>query len=465
MGNVRQIIQLKSVIGKGNITFIQALIFLVLVLVCLLSLFREFDRDEFEAIHTAWKLNQGEVINVDFFQHHHPLFYYLLTPIIKIFGEGITTLVAARTMMLLLLLGILKLTYELSEAYFNNKMISWLSVLLVISTSMFAQKAIEIRPDVPQSFFALLSIFILFKSSKPNSRLLLLSSLFLGISFLFLQKTIFVVAGMGLLHIHWVFIRRWKLEHLMLYWIGFLISISPYFVYLIITNQLENYLFWNWILNMNFTLSFSTFRTILDSFTYNHLIWIFYIAGVLKLLKNKRSDLVIISSVLLVSVFIVKAPYRQYFMPLIPLMSIIAASSLIESYMEGRLKLIIGWIVIIPSAYFIYTLLSYPNKPQLEKVKWVLEMTKPDDHVYDGDIRFNLYRKDIDYFWYSTNPDKGGLITYQRLKTYSYDINQSIRKFKPKIISSTFIENLNNSEISDYYHQSREYPNLYIRKE
>ena len=41
---------------------------------------RKYDVDEIEAFHTAWKISVGERIYEDFFQHHHPLLYYLLRP-------------------------------------------------------------------------------------------------------------------------------------------------------------------------------------------------------------------------------------------------------------------------------------------------------------------------------------------------------------------------------------------------
>jgi hypothetical protein len=47
---------------------------------------RVFDHDELEAVHTAWKMWTGERIYIDFFQHHHPLFYRLLIPVLDLFG-------------------------------------------------------------------------------------------------------------------------------------------------------------------------------------------------------------------------------------------------------------------------------------------------------------------------------------------------------------------------------------------
>ncbi len=464
MEKIRQIIGLR--INSDQITLLKVISALVLTLVFLLSIFREFDRDEFEAIHTAWKLYQGEMIYIDFFQHHHPFFYYSLIPLIKIFGESISTLLVARSLIFLMLVGMIKLTHDLANVSFNNRLINWLSVLLVVSTSMFSQKAIEIRPDVPQTFFALLSILLLLKPDKVGIKTITLSGILLGVSFLFLQKTIFIVAGFGLVQLYWVYIKKWTIAELILFWICFTTSISPYYFYLIATDQFETYLFWNWILNMNFEGSFPTFRTISDSFIYNHFIWIFYIIGVFILIKKGEFELSIISLVLLGSAFIVNMPYRQYFMPFVPLMCIISASSMIAFLKEGKkLRLVVGWAAMIPAIYFVYTLITYPNKPQLNKINWVLITSSSGDHIYDGDIGFNLYRRDVDFFWYSTNPEIGGLKTYQKLENYDYNVYEVIRKYQPVIISTSFIPDLANPAISDHYVQSEEYPDLYIRRD
>ena len=39
---------------------------------------RKFDQDEFEHIHAAWNIFRGQVMYVDFFEHHPPLIHYLL---------------------------------------------------------------------------------------------------------------------------------------------------------------------------------------------------------------------------------------------------------------------------------------------------------------------------------------------------------------------------------------------------
>ncbi|WP_420581039.1 ArnT family glycosyltransferase [Reichenbachiella sp.] len=436
----------------------------LLVIVCL-TIFRKFDHDEFEAVHSSWKILNGERIYIDFFQHHHPFFYFLLAPVIWLFGESVETVLVIRFMMLTMYFVMFWCLFKLSKLLFEDERISWLSVLLLASTAMFSNKAIEIRPDVPQVLLGMLSILFLFQSviERGKKKRVFLSAICLGISFLFLQKTIFTVAVVGLVQLYWVFNNEFSWSRLIQYWLLFGCVISPYFISLIVYDQLEIYLFFNWILNMHFEGGFSPFNTIIDSFYYNHLIWIFGILGFGVCFKKKRRSIVIFGVLLLATVFLVKFPYRQYFMPFVPVLCMMAAIGMFEFLKLKQMKWVVFLATVVPFVYFSMTLLVYPNKPQLDKINWVVANTNPSDYVYDGDIYFNLFRRDVDFFWYSTEPGKSGLKTYQSLKPYSYDVYKRIQEFKPKIISDTFIEDMSHEIISRNYRQSTEYPELYIR--
>jgi len=106
------------------------------------------------------------------------------------------------------------------------------------------------------------------------------------------------------------------------------------------------------------------------------------------------------------------------------------------------------------------------NTRQLEKINYVLFLTRPDDLVYDGDIQFNVYRGDLDFIWFSVSPREGQLSTYQKWKGYRYDILELIDEKKPKVISDYVIKKmLADPRISNHYGQSERYSDLYIRRD
>jgi len=447
------------------ILFFKILLGITVLTVFLLAIFRDFDHDELEAVHTAWKILNGEVIYIDFFQHHHPFFYYLISPVIWVVGENTTTLLVLRVLMFGAFIAMLWCAFRISDLIFEDKKVAWLATLFLVSMTMFSQKAIEVRPDVPQVLFGLLSILFLYKHIKSTSRTsLYLSAFCMGLSFLFLQKTIFIVAGIGLTQLYWVCEKKFTIKYVLLYWVCFSLTVCPYFLYLIFSGQFQDYLFWNWILNMNFEGSFPALKTILNSFHYNHFIWIFFLIGAVVCFRRKIIDISLLSIILLGTVFLVNAPYRQYFMPFIPLMCAIAAVGLLSVLRYKQVLTVVFLAFIVPNLYYIWSMVVNPNKNQIEKINWVLQQTSQSDYIYDGDIYFNIYRKDIDFFWFSTEPGKGGLGTYKKLKPYTYDIYSSISKFKPKLISTIFINDMDHHYIKENYSISDRYKDIYVLK-
>jgi len=129
---------------------------------------------------------------------------------------------------------------------------------------------------------------------------------------------------------------------------------------------------------------------------------------------------------------------------------------------ENSIKpLIIFMIIFYPMTYILRET-QRNNHEQIEKIRYVLDNSSEDDLIYDGDIRFNLFRRDIDFYYFSVRPHTGGLATEQKLRGYDYNIYKIISEKKPKIISTYYIDDLENSIIKNNYKKSKKYEELYI---
>jgi hypothetical protein len=133
------------------------------------SLVKDFDKDEIEAVHSAWKMLHGERIYVDFFQHHHPLLYAYLTPVIALCGERPATLLACRVAMWPFLAGMLAATYILGRRVFGRPAAT-IGVLLALASWPLMVKAVEIRPDVPQVLCGMIALVLLFPRTRQAAR-------------------------------------------------------------------------------------------------------------------------------------------------------------------------------------------------------------------------------------------------------------------------------------------------------
>lgn len=436
----------------------------LLMLVLGLSLTTRFDRDEVEALHTSWKILQGERIYTDFFQHHHPFFYYLLVPLVAVLGEHTRTLVAARLVSFCLLLLMLLVTYLLARRIFSPPTAPT-SLVLVLSTLMFSYKVVEVRPDIPQVLFSLLALLLIFVYLDcRQKRYLILSAVSLAIAILFLQKAVsfgFLIFGLLL---YYGFKRKIRFYDLPLYVMVVGVCLLPYVGYLVLTGSFPTYLLLNWSLNVNFLLRDCAYCALLYSYQQSSLVWFFYALGLLFTLKYpSQRSLALVSLGLIALAIVTRKAHHQYFIIVFPLIAMIAAQAL---HMLLRRKRIIHaalvLVFVLSSSHYLKSYAESTRSQQLQKIDYVLSMTSDQDYVYDGRNSFNLFRKDLDYFWFSLNPG-AGLDTYQTFQPYEYNIYRLIRQYQPKVISTYLIPNLHNHAIANSYRRSDRYEDLYIR--
>lgn len=499
------------------------LLLIVVVLgVLLLSLKRHFGHDEFEGIHTGWKILQGERIYLDFFQHHHPFYYYLPAFVISVAGETVRAVIALRLVSFAAFTAMLLLTWRLAMRIYGRHQVAKIALVLLAGAFIFFDSAIEIRPDVPQVFFGFagfVMIFAYFDEKKKSQ--LILSALCLALSFLFLQKAVFSISVMGILLMVSACKKQIKWVDVAIYSLTGAAVVMPYFIYLICSGTLDKYIEFNWLLNMKFMNEFSAINGIGVIFCKSPALLLFYVRGLVKHPKTSGPvRLGWVSLGLLASVFLVRSPYNQYFLPAIPFMAVIAANAIVEALRDkGRWHAIgviasagVGFIyafriiypeykaVVIPMVIilchviaivfckyrqvrekwltfamlvalivpvtFVFNRIAVNNTIQLAIVEYVRDVTSPQDYVYDGDAQFNLFRKDVDYFWFSVrhHPRLGGaLMTYQSMTDYHYDIYELIERYKPKVIWEYQVD-VNDPRIAAYYAQSAEYGAIYIRK-
>lgn len=427
---------------------------------------RPFGHDEFEAIHTAWKMWSGEWIYIDFFQHHHFLYYPILGWLISIFGADSQMVLAARGLSLMMAFGMVWLTYRIAARQLTHQ-IGLLAAFLVSTTFLFVDKGIEVRPDVPQVLMGMLAIYwwLCYDTSK-KWRFLFLSALALFLSFLFLQKAIFLIALLGLYTLYRLVRQTFSLLDFFLLW-GALGSMLAGFVgYLMLTGIWTEYFFLNWTVNTKLLNTFPQLEYLGVSFAENPVFWLAFLVGCRWLFWQKKFHLIgWLALGLLATVLIARTPFAQYYLMALPFVAIVASEAvvlLMGHFKEVPVLVVLGLSVLYP-AYLIFDEAHETNAAQLRKIEYVLSVTGTDDLVYDGDANFNLFRKDMDYFWFSVRPERGVLAAYQLLRPYAYDPYLLIEERQPKIISDSFLKT-KNPIILEGYTRSGEYKDLWLRK-
>jgi hypothetical protein len=442
----------------------------ILVSVFFYSYYREYDPDEIEHLHTGWKLVQGQKIYIDFFQHHHPFFDYVIAAVIRTYGETVDSIFASRYVMLLLTVGMLAATYLISVRVFKNAEVGVISMILTSTVVTFYMKSIEIRPDVPQTLAGLLSIYFLFSYyDKRDFKSLIASSVFLAVSYLILQKSIVLIIAIGALLLFDLYKKRIGYRHIALYAGAFLITVSPYYIYLLLSGTFEQYFVMNWLVNNNIEQVFGKLHTLIAFSRENIMTCVLYLIGLIIIMRTGKYGRLAALSVLLMclTVIVFNNLWRQYFILSMPLIAIIASYALYSSF-NSRL---IRFIVLIGAVYFpvsymhnyaLFNMDKARQHEQLDKIEYVLSITDKDDKVYDGDVMFNVFRDDIDFFWFCFEKPSC-LDAYKKVAAYQYSLYDSVAAQNPKVISNFRMHSINDIRIRNKYKVSDGYPDLYIR--
>ena len=425
-----------------------------LAAICIYFLFltalnKYFNKDEIEHIHSAWYIVQGFVPFRDFFQHHNPLFWYLLAPVLAITGDQPGLLIFFRMVMFISALGI-----AAAAAWIAVKLTSRLEAglycfILLLSLVMFGEKAIEIRPDVPMTLFCTISayFFIRYFDSK-KARDIILSGIFAAAAFLFLQKAVFLYAALSLFIIVMAMKKQLGIKTILVFFLCLFTGLALNFLYAASQGALYDYYLCSYLLNVSKLYSFSPWLILKESFKMNTGFWVLAVIGFLYGTYRYKEDtkffcLSVLSILLFLPVLLyIKTPWEQYYMPAVVFFSIIGAGVLTRLLEKTRWGNLVGFLIITAIVFkpmIVYS--SYKNeynRPQLELIEYVVNNTKTDDLVYDGDAQFNLFRKDLHYFWFSTKRNHN-IDAYNRItnnKYGDYDICSLIFQKRPQIISA-----------------------------
>ena len=437
------------------------ILFLLLISSFLLCVNQFYDHDEFEAVHTMWKLAKGQIIYVHFFQQKPPFFHISMIPILKIFSPTIKCLLMCKKFCYVLFLGIVYSTFLISKYVFKSKS-KYLTVILLLSCTFFVDKLTEIRPDTMYIMLIMFSIALLYKNIKIRRNYLVLSAILAGISFAVLPKAVFYIIPIFGILCYRLFLKKISLFDMFLYVFSFLVSLVPFIIYYASKNiTLEQYWFFNYLMNAGFVKSFSPLINLKLIFVENSLLLVFAFVGLFFLKGYRQKEIAFIGIILALSVFTITVPNKQYYVPCIPFLSMLGANALKKVKIFDKYEFVLLFFALLfPLSFFYSQIFIRKSNAQIAKIAYVLAITSPYDRVYDGSIYFNIFRDDVDYFWFSVRAN-GAAETYRKYKVREYDIYKDIEVLKPKIIHMKYLDP--EKDIIKQNYAPTRYRNLYLR--
>jgi hypothetical protein len=410
-----------------------------------LCVFRKFSADEYEHMHAAWALAQGQIPYVDFFEHHHPLMYVLLTPVLKTFGEGFATLVAARLFLLVpTALGFFALWSGARRVFGRRAALFCLP--LWFSAQFFYDKGIEIRPDNPMVAMQLLALerFLAHRESG-RGRDLFWAGLCLFVAFAFLQKAVFFAIPLGLVVGFLVYRGQISRRHGMLFAAGFAGPLALFTLALLGTGHFEAYWLTNWTYNLhragNLPRIFKVHPELGKSLFVDFFFWAAAVHGLVATAFNNKGSpsaraLAFIAVVLFAFPLFRSLGTPQYFLPAIPLFALFAAATL-ASFPRANMAWL-GICLAIPALHFSFNPPA-KNTDQRLVQQYVLANASPEGCVMDGDKAFNVFRPHCDYLWFLTDHPEM-LALYPQLRGRSFDGKALVKEKMPQLLHGMWVE-------------------------
>ncbi len=408
------------------------------------AVLRSFHADECESIHTAWKILQGETIYTGFFQHHHPLFYYSLVPLVGLAGESVTgALFASRAYAIALGALNLWLTWRLSLGYLRDRTAAACSVALLLLCMPFTFFGFQVRPDGLMLTFELLAAIGLQSFlSTGRPRALVGSAVSLGLAFLALQKAApFAAVVLGLLGLEWL-LRRVRLVHALAYAGVLALTLAPFYGLLAAQGMLRQYLLVNWSVNQLLLQATEPAPLILQGVLLSLPCTLFFLLGLGGLRRHLR---LWHAAVLALGTFVAAAAgnavFLWYLIPAFPFMAVLggeaAARMLRDAPRLSRAALLAAVPVVGLYAHVHASRLA--DLPRFLAFMTELNaLSAPGEVVFDAsEFHFNLFRRDPDYFWYNVPTTKDmntALPAYQQLAGYRYDPYEIIERTRPRWI-------------------------------
>ncbi|MDX1907251.1 MAG: glycosyltransferase family 39 protein [Bacteroidia bacterium] len=412
--------------------------------------------DEMEALQTTWKILQGGRPYTDFFQHHHPLLWYQALPVLMVTGPSVKAFMALRLVQYLYTLGILAATYLITRQITRSPKTGYIAVLILGTTYFFASVGVEIRPDIAQTFFCVLSYYFLLRHLGSGRMAdMAWGGLLMAVGFLFLQKALFFMLPLGLVMVYLWAKRRLTFGALLVYAAAFGVPVVVFVLYYVLTGQGETYLIFAWVINFYKTAEGGLYREYVEGLIWNPCFW----AGVLvmmpyMILNRKRIPEQVwltygIGMILLLIAARNPRAWIQYYFPAFPMLAIPMACMVRDILSGWRSHRRVILALCLAGICLPMFLLNFQYKRYNKVILRGLRESKGqhNTYVYDELLIRNVFRKDLHYFWYSTH--KGGMMEgyrhfaarpgyawFDKAKYNDFDFCTLVETYRPAIVAS-----------------------------
>lgn len=286
--------------------------------------------DNIEHLRMSFLVSEGYVPYRDFFEHHHPLLWYIFAPLMEILPQNaIPAFYISRILSLIASGFTFYIIYRIFSDFLGGKKYFIYFLITVFSFYPLWYGVCIFKPDTFMRLFYFGGIYLFFCYIKgEKKRDLLCCGLCFTIAFFFLQTAAFGIIPLMIPLIYIIYKNPQKLKQLIVAAIPSALLIAAAVVALILSNSWQSYFNLNWIYNAKL---FDIIFTGKNSAIWNFLPLFIATAAVFICLSRKNGDNIylFIIGLLFATEFIRNcyflAAYPHYLINLIIFSSIIIA--------------------------------------------------------------------------------------------------------------------------------------------
>ena len=160
----------------SNTKFLYTILAIAIYTILTICYFRQLNIDEREHLYSSFMVYSGELPYRDFFQHHHPLLWYIFAPFLIFFNNTPYIWYVMRTFNIIFLFSssyyISKITYDITK----NKPTSIITSIIYFGFINIQMSGVEFRPDNLMMLFFISGLYYLLLYLNNNSPSKLLTS-------------------------------------------------------------------------------------------------------------------------------------------------------------------------------------------------------------------------------------------------------------------------------------------------
>lgn len=413
---------------------------------------KSFYLDTVEHIHASWLVSEGQVPFRDFFEHHNPLLWYMLAPLTQIFARDAVIIPIVRSLAVIGYLLCIWMIYKIAAKYVYSKIVAQISVLLLMAIALLWKDIANMRPDIFMHLFFFMALYNFFAYLTDKKRWkLVVSYICCSISFLFLQKAVFLGLGFAVANLWLLYKKEVKIRDFIYAVVSAFIPLLIFMGYLIHTQSLADWFYYNFIFNMNLQEYYADYNNG-GSAEFKWFVF-FSILAIVRFYKFTTNSFVVLMCAITVSLsFISFAPHPQYYQGYFFLAAILLGEIIYKNKFSGILYCLLMFSIL----FSLYTLC--PNTQDAKefdkiynKASFVIKNSTPQDQVLDlGSQVCNLFNPDIDYYWFGFY-NVSIIDTIYNPERY-LDVDALIKEKKPKFIcAGGGFAKLTNDRVVEYH--------------